>query len=719
MRIDDILEKVAKYAPDPDRSVIFGAYLIAAKAHEKQQRKDGTAYLNHPLEVADLLADLRMDVDTIATALLHDTIEDTLITQEELAAQFGTEIAQLVEGVTKIGKLQFRSTQEAAAENFRKMVLAMSQDIRVVLVKLADRLHNMRTLGVMREDKRRRIASETMEIYAPIAGRLGLNGLKIELQDLCFKYLNPEEHDQLVEQMAETADERDAYIERVCAELNAHVVGDEFEAEVSGRAKHLWSTYFKMKTGNLAFEQVRDLLAFRILVQDVTQCYHVLGKVHGRWKPVPEHIKDYIAVPKPNGYQSLHTTVMGPENKRIEIQIRTQEMHRVAETGIAAHWVYKAGHLALSRDDLARITKIRELFDSAREVTDPDEFMEAVKIDLFQEDVYVFTPAGDVKRFPAGATTLDFAYAVHSEVGNHCVGARVDGRMVPLRYELQSGDSVEVLTGNHQHPRRDWLKLVKTSRALSKIRRYLRKQEQETGLRIGREMLESELKKYGKSIDRVVKDGSLKRLVKELNFRAVDALLISLAQGTIPLTQVVRDLVPEAQQDDKEERERAALMRILDRIRRRTNQSPVTIDGQEDVLVQFAKCCNPLPGEPVAGFVTRGRGITVHRRDCAQLLELEPERRLPVQWGGTARDAGHRGGVRVLCVDRPGLLANITKTCTDSGINITRAEVIQLPDQKAECTMQVQVQDVAELTRLIRRIAKIKGVIAVDRIVTG
>ncbi len=719
MRIDDILDKVAQYAPDPDRGVILGAYLIAAKAHEKQQRKDGKPYLTHPLEVADLLADLRMDVDTIATALLHDTLEDTLITQEELAEQFGAEIAELVDGVTKIGKLQFRSKQEAAAENFRKMVLAMSQDIRVILVKLADRLHNMRTLGVMRDEKRRRIAGETMEIYAPIAGRLGLNSLKIELEDLCFKNLHPEEHDRLSEQMSQTAAEREAYIERVCEVLRQGLTTAGLDGEVSGRAKHLWSIYNKMKSSNLEFDQVRDVLAFRVLVDDVGHCYHVLGQIHGIWKPVPEHIKDYIAVPKPNGYQSLHTTVLGLENRRIEIQIRTREMHRIAETGIAAHWVYKAGHLALSREDLARITRVRELFETARDVEDPDEFMEAVKIDLFQDDVFVFTPAGDVKRFPSGATALDFAYAVHTEVGHQCVGARIDGRMVPLKYELKSGDSVEVLTANHQHPRRDWLKLVKTSRAISKIRRYLRQQERETGLRIGREMLESELKRHGRSVEKVVKDGTLKRIVKEMDFREVDSLLISLAQGTVPLARVVRELVPEADDQAQEERERAALMRILDRIRRKSSQSPVIIDGNEDVLVTFARCCNPLPGESVSGFVTRGRGITVHRRDCAQLLELEPERRLPVDWGGQAADVGHSGGVRVLCVDRPGLLANITKTCTDSEINITRAEVVQLEDQKAECTMQVQVHDVGELTRLIRRIAKIKGVISVTRIHGG
>ncbi len=719
MRIDDILDKVAKYAPDPDRGVILDAYLIAAKAHEKQQRKDGTPYLTHPLEVADLLADLRMDVDTIATALLHDTLEDTLITQEELAEQFGAEIAELVDGVTKIGKLEFRSKQEAAAENFRKMILAMSQDIRVVLVKLADRLHNMRTLGVMRAEKRRRIAAETMEIYAPIAGRLGLNTLKVELENLCFQNLYSEEYQQLADEMAETAEERETYIRKVCLELQFHMKDVGIECEVSGRAKHLWSIYNKMKSSNLAFEQVRDVLAFRVVAEDVAGCYGVLGQVHGLWRPVPEHIKDYIAVPKPNGYQSLHTTVLGPENRRIEIQIRTAEMHRIAETGIAAHWVYKAGHLALGREDLARITRIRELFETAREVEDPDEFMEAVKIDLFPDDVFVFTPAGDVKRFPAGATALDFAYAIHTEVGHQCVGARVDGRMVPLRYELHSGDSIEVLTGKHQHPRRDWLKIVKTSRALSKVRRHLREQEQETGLRIGREMLESELKRHGSSVEKVVKDGSLKRVVKDLTFREVDALLISLAQGTVPLARVVRELVPDAVDEGQEEREKASLMRILDRIRRKSRQSPVVIDGQEDVLVNFAKCCSPLPGEDVAGFVTRGRGITVHRRDCSQLLELEPERRLPVEWGGAAGEMGHRGGIRVLCVDRPGLLANITKTCTDSEINITRAEVVQLEDQKAECTMQVQVHDVSELTRLIRRIAKIKGVISVDRITFG
>ncbi|MCB9759374.1 MAG: bifunctional (p)ppGpp synthetase/guanosine-3',5'-bis(diphosphate) 3'-pyrophosphohydrolase [Alphaproteobacteria bacterium] len=717
VKLNDLTDRITSYAPDADLELVTHAYLFAARAHKEQTRKSGEAYVTHPLEVALILADLKMDVDTIATALLHDTIEDTMHTREELSERFSPVIAEMVDGVSKIGKLQFRSKQEAAAENFRKMMLAMSRDIRVILVKLADRLHNMRTLGSMPAHKKVRIAQETLEIYAPLAARLGLMPLRCELEDLCFQHLHPEHYAELVQVMAESRPEREAYIQRVCAELQARLTGAGVVCTVSGRSKHLFSIYRKMTKSNLEFQQVHDLLAFRVLVDDLTQCYAALGYVHAFYRPVPDRIKDYIAMPKSNGYQSLHTTVIGPEMRRVEIQIRTYDMHRVSEYGIAAHWKYKEGHLALRREDMAHFGRLREVFETAREVEDPDEFMEAVKIDLFKNDVYVFTPAGDIKEFPLGATALDFAYAIHTEVGNRCVGAKVDGRMVPLRYELQSGDHVEILTSDNQHPRRDWLEFVKTGRALSRIRKYLRQEERETGVRIGREMLEGELKKHGSSIQALVRNGQIKRVLKERDVRDVETLLVGIAQGHVVLGPLVRELLPDKDWNtvDQSEADKSALARILERIRRPA-ESPVLISGEEDVLVSFARCCNPLPGEEVIGYVTRGRGITVHRRTCTQVLALEKERRIPVDWDGRVKTVAHASGIRVICVDRPGLLANITRTCTDAGVNISRANVSQINDAKAECDLEVGVASVDELINLIHRLEKIKGVISVDRL---
>ena len=714
MRLDDILDMVSGYASDADTDLIIRAYFFAARAHDKQERQSGEAYLTHPLAVAGLLAELQMDVDTIATALLHDTLEDTFATPDELERLFGTEVLELVQGVTKISKLEFRSKEVAAAENFRKMLIAMSQDVRVILVKLADRLHNMRTLEHMREDKRRRISMETLEIYAPIASRLGLMRIRIELEDICFEHLHPEKFEEISKRMEEGAKKRTAHIDDVCAELGERLEVLEIQGDISGRAKHLYSIYQKMVSNNLEFDQLHDLLAFRIIVDNLAQCYTVLGHIHSFYRPVPQRIKDYIAMPKANGYQSLHTTVLDEDGDRLEIQIRTREMHRIAETGIAAHWTYKEGHLALKPEEVAELARLRELLEVAREVEDPDEFMEVVKIDLFTDDVYVFTPAGDVKEFPKGATALDFAYAIHTEVGNRCVGAKVNGRMVPLRYQLQSGDTMEIMTSKTQHPRRDWLQMVKTGRALSRIRRYLRSEEASTGQRMGREMLEAELKKRGKSIQALVKAGTLKAWLKENQYKDVDQFFLTLAQGHLGLAKVVRELVPD--ETDAEEEVESALSRLIERFRPGTTQSPVLVSGEEDMLVTFGRCCNPLPKEPVTGYITRGRGITLHRRNCAQLLSMSPERRIPVEWSSKAKGGSHIGNIRVICVDRPGLLANITKICTESSVNISRVEARSLGDEKADCSLQVSIEDVDELVKLIRRIEKIKGVISVNRV---
>ncbi|MFT4979174.1 MAG: guanosine-3',5'-bis(diphosphate) 3'-pyrophosphohydrolase, partial [Myxococcota bacterium] len=503
MRVDDIIETVQTYSPDADIDLIMRAYVFSAQAHNGQMRKSGEDYLIHPLAVAGILADMKMDVDTIATGLLHDTMEDCLTTHEALVCEFGVDVADMVAGVTKIGKLQFRTKQEAQAENFRKLILAMSRDVRVILVKLADRLHNMQTMEHMRPDRQAAISQETMDIFAPIANRLGLSKIKSDLEDLCFRYLHPDIYADLTEQLQERAPDHQVHIEQMRASISAGLTSQNLQPIITGRVKHIVSVHRKMKDKNLDFDQVHDLLAFRLLTDDLGQCYTALGVIHSMYPHIPDKLKDYIAQPKSNGYKSLHTVIVSPGGQEVEVQIRTHEMHNLAESGIAAHWRYKEGHLALSKEEVSKIARLRTLFEVARDISDPDEFMEMLKIDLFSDEIFVFTPKGDVKFFPAGTTALDFAYAIHTEIGNTCTGAKSNSRIVPLRYQLQNGDRLEVLTNPSQRPSRDWLNIAKTGRALSKIRRALHEEEREKGRQLGREMLESELKKHNLTISRI------------------------------------------------------------------------------------------------------------------------------------------------------------------------------------------------------------------------
>ena len=710
--ISEILETIRGYSADADLQPVMKAYLLAAKAHAGQTRKTGEPYLTHPLAVAMITAQMRMDVDTIATALLHDALEDNPLTRQEMESEMGSMIVSLVEGVTKIGKLKFRSNEELQAENFRKMMLAMSADLRVILVKLADRLHNMQTLdGHGKLDKQQAIARETMEMFVPIANRLGLTRMKSELEDLCFRYLEPEAYVEVDKFLAETAADRDRYTERVTKALSEQIEAQGVTAEVFGRAKHRWSIYKKMVEQGLKVHEVPDLLAFRVLVADVGQCYHVLGLVHAHFPPVPDRIKDYIARPKPNGYQSLHTTVIGPEGRRVEVQIRTHDMHRIAEEGIAAHWRYKEGRLALSPEDVARISRIRELFESARDAESATDFMETVKVEFYADEVFVFTPAGDVKQVPSGATTLDFAYCVHTDVGNRCTGAKVNGRLVPLRHQLKSGDTVEILTSPTQKPNRDWLDIARTGRAIQKIRKELRNQERDLGIRLGREMIEAEVKRFHWTWQKIKSEGRLEETLAARGLKDEEPLLIEVARGHLPLAQILKDLLPEGIYQRKDTG--TGISSLLTRWRSPT-QSPVLIQGEDGVLVSFAKCCQPLPGEPVNGFITRGRGISVHKADCIQLAGMEPERRIAVEWD--PRSAGrHSGEIQIVCQDRPGMLSNITKLCEQAQVNISRAEARNMPDGRAMCKLELAVRDVSELTKLIKNIERLAGVESVQR----
>ncbi len=717
IRLDDIIDRVTSYNPQADVEQIRRAYVFSAKVHQGQTRLSGEPYLTHPLGVAALLADLRMDTDSVVTGLLHDTVEDTYATQEEIEQMFGQSVAQLVEGVTKLSKVEFRSKTENQAENFRKMLLAMSEDIRVIIVKLCDRLHNMRTLEYLAPEKQRIIAQETIDIYAPLANRLGINILKSELEDLGLKYTKSESFQELKEKVATKKKEREKYIEDVVNILRRALEAHKIEGEITGRPKHFYSIYQKMERYRLTFEQVYDLIAFRIVTKTVRDCYELLGIIHSLWKPVPGRFKDYIAMPKGNGYQSLHTTVIGPGGQRVEIQIRTEEMHRVAETGVAAHWQYKESGADLETNDGSKFAWLRQLVEFHKNVEDPIEFLESVKVDLFDDEVYVFTPNGDVKSFPKGASPIDFAYKVHSEVGDHCVGAKVNGKIVPLRYELKNGDTIEILTSTTAKPSKDWLKVARTSHARQKIRYYVRKAERERSRQLGHDLLEKELKRYEISLSRMIKDDSLQAVADQFGHKTIDDFFSSVGFGKIPVSRVLARIVPEDKLQ-KEPPEESAFQKLVKKVTGRQTSSPVVVKGIDDMLVRFGRCCNPIPGDEITGFITRGRGVTVHSRKCPTALESDPERRIEVEWGSGKEtvNAGRPVRIRVLCVDKPGILADISKSISATSVNIRTAQIRTTRDDKAYGTFEVTVRDTRQLHDVMHAVEKVKGVISVARI---
>jgi len=717
MTIGELIDRVKAYSPTAAVEPIQKAYDFSAEVHQGQRRLSGEPYLTHPLQVAGIITDLRLDVASIATALLHDTVEDTLATLDQVQQLFGPEIAALVDGVTKIGQINFTSREEKQAENFRKMLLAMARDIRVILIKLADRTHNMRTLGHLPPERQVDIAQETLDIYAPLAHRLGIYWIKSELEDNALRFLHPEVYYQLKRSVAKKRAERERYIKEVQAILGKRLTEGGLEAEVSGRPKHFYSIYQKMQSQNLLYDQIYDLVAFRIAVDSKGECYEALGIVHDAWKPVPGRFKDYIALPKANGYQSLHTTVIGPYGERIEIQIRTREMHRVAEYGIAAHWRYKQpGTPGAGPDDTQRFAWLRQMLEWQQHLQDPQEFLRSVKEDLFTEEVFCFTPKGDLLNFPVGATVIDFAFRIHSEVGHHCAGARVNGKIVPLRYQLQSGDTVEIVTTSSQVPSKDWLKLVKTSRAKARVRAYLKSQQSTRSVEVGREILERDLARHQLELKQLRTDGTLARVAKELGERDDEALLAAVGYGKVTWQQVLARILPAEEVERRREKGEGRLQRLLRLVSRQT-KSGVRVSGVEDMLVRFGKCCSPLPGERITGFITRGRGVTVHALDCPKVLESDPQRRIDVQWEdgkGTPRPVK----VEVTCVDRPGLLAAMSKAISSAGINITRAQVHALGDRKAQNTFELMVGSAEELNRVMRSLGRVRGVMKVGRLRT-
>jgi GTP pyrophosphokinase len=737
IRLNDILNQVKSYHPDPDLDVIKKAYVYSAKVHQGQLRHSGDPYLVHPLEVAGVLAKLKLDEASIVTGLLHDTIEDTLATPEELTELFGSEVTQLVDGVTKLSKFQASpslSQEEKQAENFRKMIIAMAQDIRVILVKLADRTHNMRTLEFMREDKRQRIAQETLDIYAPLANRLGISWIKTELEDLSFRWLKPAEYADLAERVGRRKKEREKYIEDVVRLIESKLAERDLQARVSGRFKHLYSIWKKMRDNAIDFDQVHDMIAFRLIMPTIPSCYEALGLIHQLWKPVPGRFKDFIAIPKPNMYQSLHTTVIGPLGERVEVQIRTEEMHRIAEEGIAAHWAYKEGKAEVRRDD-EKFGWLRQLMEWQQDLKDPKEFLETVKVDLFTDEVFVFTPKGDVKSLPRGATPVDFAYAIHSDVGGHCVGAKVNAKIVPLRYKLKNGDTVEVLTNPAAHPSKDWLTFVRTSRAQQRIRGFIKQQQREKSQQLGRELLDKEFRRFGLNLNKLLKSGELKPVAAELGYRVEDDILVAVGYGKIAPHQLVQRMLPPdklAETEKAQGRGEAAtgtesptpvpgpngLGRMTELARKlvgRPGRTGVQIGGVDDVLVRFGRCCNPVPGDPIVGFITRGRGVTVHTVGCEKALATDPERRVDVAWD-VRGEYKRPVTLRVLTADRPGLLADMSTIFSKKGVNISQANCRATGDDRAVNTFEVTISDLKQLTDLMKTIERLNGVYSVERV---
>lgn len=713
VRLTNILEKVKGYHPRADTDLINKAYVYSARMHEGQRRKSGDAYFTHPVKVADIIADMRLDASSVCAALLHDVVEDCGIDVSEVEAVFGEEVAFLVDGVTKLGKVNFASREDRQAESFRKMVVAMARDIRVLLVKLADRLDNMRTLEHMSPSAQERIARETIEIYAPLAGRLGIQWLKAELEDLSFKHLEPEAYETLAEQVKAVSKNTDSYMGEVTTKLKKMLLSRGFSVQVSGRRKHLYSLHRKMKANSIGFEQVHDFVAFRVITESVADCYATLGVIHSEWTPVPGRFKDYIALPKSNMYQSLHTTVIGPANRRVEIQIRTHEMHRTAEYGIAAHWQYKEHTGGIDPKDAARFVWLRQLMEFQKEVADPEEFYESVRVDLFPEDVYVFTPKGDVKTFPRGATPVDFAYAVHSEVGHRCSGARVNGAIVPLRHKLQNGDVVEIITSKNHHPSKDWLEFVITSRARSRIRTYLRTEERRQAVKLGKELLEKEMRKKDMSLSRFLKSKRAKEVFSKFRAGNEEDLYARIGIGKLALPNVMEAIVPTAEAD-RDSLRPGIIERTVQRVAGEPDGAGIRIEGMDNMLVRFAHCCNPVPGDAVTGWITRGRGVSVHRRGCPRVLELDPERRVQVTWADDV-EVDLPVALRVMTDDRAGILASVSSVFTQNGVSISEASCLS-KDGRAENLFHFRVGDIDRLRDIMRGVAKLKGVLDVERV---
>ncbi|HKY51492.1 MAG TPA: bifunctional (p)ppGpp synthetase/guanosine-3',5'-bis(diphosphate) 3'-pyrophosphohydrolase [Candidatus Limnocylindria bacterium] len=707
---EGIVKEMLRHYPDGDAELVRRAYTYAAEAHGAQKRVSGEPYITHPAAVAMLIAELGMEAATIAATLLHDVPEDTARTSEDIRLEFGDEIGRLVEGVTKLGRLQGQSRDAHQAENIRKMFLAMADDLRVVIIKLCDRLHNMRTLGPLPPEKQQRIARQTIEIYAPLAHRLGIWQIKWELEDLAFKYLEPEQYKEVAEQLAARRQVRERSIDQAMKTLATELEKVGIRAELSGRAKHLWSIAQKMHRKNVGFNEVYDLLAIRVIVADVPACYAALGVVHTLWPPIPGQFDDYIAVPKANLYQSLHTAVMGPGGQPLEIQVRTQEMHALAEYGIAAHWRYKEGGKAdRDRDYESKLAWVRQLLEWQHDVTDAQEFVESLKVDVFQDEVFVFTPKGEVKALTAGATPIDFAYRIHTDVGHRTIGAKVNGRIVPLDHRLQSGDIVEIVTSKAARgPSRDWIGMVRTPGAREKIRQWFKRSQREENITHGKELLDRELKRLAQRSLGDLSDDDLRKVTEALNMHDVDTLFASLGYGEVTAAQVVMRLgiVDDAQQQ---------LPESAPPLPPTTSRGGVSVKGVEDLLVRFAVCCNPVPGDPIVGYITRGRGVTVHRTDCTNVrASSEKERHVEVEWERTAART-YPVAIRIEGWDRDGFLRDVAAVISENQVALVALSAVANPDKTATVNATLQVTSVEQLSRVLAKLEGVRDVFSVHR----
>ncbi|NOS77880.1 MAG: bifunctional (p)ppGpp synthetase/guanosine-3',5'-bis(diphosphate) 3'-pyrophosphohydrolase [Nitrospira sp.] len=711
--IDQLLDRVRSYQPEADLSLVRKAYDFSAKAHEGQTRRSGEPYVQHPVAVAGVLTLLKTDVAAVVAGLLHDTLEDTVATPAELEREFGKEVVHLVDGVTKIGKITFRSYEEKQAENFRKMVLSMADDIRVVIIKLADRLHNMRTLEHLSEAKRQEIAQETLEIYAPLANRIGIGWVKNELEDLCLKHLKPDVYEMLRVRVAKRDEDREQYIQEVRDLVEKALTDVGLQGTVYGRPKHLYGIYQKMNKQDISFEEVYDLTALRIITDTKMNCYALLGVIHSLWRPLPGRFKDYIAIPKSNLYQSLHTTVVGPKGEHVEFQIRTDEMHRVAEYGIAAHWKYKEQGKVAEKDNKA-FGWLRQFVEWHTDLPDNRQFMDSVKLELFHDVVYVFTPKGIVKELPKGSTPVDFAYAIHTEVGDHCVGAKVNGKIVPLKHQVTSGDTVEILTSPNQTPHKDWLKFVRTSRAKTKIKHWVKAEEQTRSIDIGRRLLESELRRHAFAPAQMLRSEQLLEVARQLGHDTLDELMAAVGFGHLATAEVIAKLVaPSA----------GASVPVAEPVSTpktpvgKSDDKGVRVKGARDLLMQLSRCCNPVPGDRILGYITRGRGLTIHSVDCPNLeaLDYDRERLVEVEWD-TATPGLHPVKVSVMAVDKTGVLANVSSAIAECHANISRAEIATREDRKAVLDFVVEVNDTKHINHVLKAIERVDGVISARRI---
>ena len=722
--LGNIINQIESYNPNADLSVVVKAYNFAEMAHSNAQtRFSGERYFIHPYNVALILADLHVDVQTIAAGLLHDVVEDTGITYNEIKREFGEEIANMVDGVTKLSKVKYRNKEERQAESLRKMIIAMSKDIRVVIIKLADRLHNIRTLQYMPDEKQYQKAMETIEIYAPIANRLGIASIKWELEDLSLKYIDHEGYEDLQKKVQEKSEKRKDYISHIIDVIQEKLKESGMEADIKGRPKSLYSIYKKMYHKNRSFEQIYDLIAVRIIVENIKDCYGALGIVHTLWKPVPGRFKDYIAMPKPNMYQSLHTTVIGPEGEPFEIQIRTLEMHRTAEYGIAAHWKYKEGIDENAKYE-EKLNWLRQMLEWQQDTNDPQEFMEALKIDLYTDEVFVFTPKGEVVNLPTGSTPIDFAYRVHSAVGNRCVGAKVNGRMVPIDTKLKTGDQVEILTSQSSAgPSRDWLKIAASSQAKSKIRKFFKEKDKDFNVEKGKELIEREIKKQGYQVSDLLKDDWIKTVADKYNMFTISNLFAAVGNGGITENQIVNRLrliyleknKDKAELEKIENLEKNSASKNAGRVEK--HASGVIIKGVDNVKVRFSKCCNPVPGDAIVGYITRGRGVSVHRADCTNIHDLsdsDDQRLIDVEWDYKEK-ATFISELQIKALDRPKLLQDLTALYAEAKLNAISLNLRINKDRVAIVDIGFEINETKQIEDLIKRIKKLDGVLEVYR----